>query len=745
MPSLPRLCLLALLTVGAAAAQSPKDFLAAPRAPAAERGGGEADLLVRWNGDPQWLLGVQSEGEAFGGGLSRGRNFILGASSVGPEGDVPVEIVFSSETETLAQTFRLTGGVQAAGVGTFPGAAYDTSDPDNPRRLNVGFLEGNSSPDLTWNPNASVQGNNEWLYVFASDYDGTGETYAGTNLLIPPDEDVLYVLWSRLAPGFDLLEADPSSLTVALARITGFEATLSANGQVNLTWTYDVPSEAVGFRLYTGLGSADDLLAELPIEARSYVHEVPEPELRAYRLEAVDAAGEVVDVSAEISVQTFVALNATLVGQLSPRASYGDVWGWVDPATGAEYALLTARFDGLSVIALDGGPNGDALEEVGFAPGLTSGPSIADAKDVKTYGRFAYLAHEVAPVQVIDLADPTAPVEVGQIDVQPGVPQGGSHNVLVEGDYLYVVGGRDPGGLRIYDLAASPTDPPLVGEVNGTDGQTYYHDLEVVGDIGYAAAIYDQGIDVLDLSDRTAPSVITTIVYPATSMGAHNVCATPDGRTIFVGDEIGSGRWTRAFDVSDLDDPELIAEIIVDPNAVVHNCYVTEDYLLHVAHYTEGYQVFDVRDPAQPERVAFYDTYTEPGYGFEGAWTAYPYLPSGRTLVSNLSGGLFVIEVERPPVASEGSAGAPAFTLDAPFPNPATGAATFRFTLGAAAHVRLALFDVLGREVALLTDGAHGAGTHTAALATDGLPSGLYFARIEAGGQRAAQPLTVQH
>jgi choice-of-anchor B domain-containing protein len=710
----------------------------------AERTGGEADLLARWIGDPQWLLGVEFPGgEAFGGGLSRGRYFALGNSTVGPDGDVPVEIVFGSEVETLAQTFGFSGnGISSAGVGTFPGAAYDVSDPENPRRLNICFLDGAiTTPNLVWDPDTTPQGGAEFVYVMASDYDGTGETYAGTSLSVPPYEDVLYTLWPRLAPGRALLEADPSSITIDLARIGGLEGVLPENGRVELSWSYDAPPEAVGLRLLTGLGGADDLLADLPPDATTYTHVVAEPELRSYRLESVDAEGAVVDVSTEIAVQTFLSLGATLVGQISPRASYGDVWGYVDPATQREYALLTARFSGLSVIDLDG----ETLEEVGFVPGLTTGGgSVADAKDVKTYGPYAYVVHEVAPILVVDLTDPADPRAVGEIDVQPNVSDGGSHNALVEGDYLYVVGGRSPGGLRIYDLAADPIAPPLVGEINGEDGQTYYHDLEVVGDLAYAAAINDQGIDVLDLSDRADPSVITTIIYPAASMGAHNVCATPDGQTIFVGDEIGSGRWTRAFDVSDLDDVELIAEIVVDPNAIVHNCYVTDDDRLHIAHYTEGYQVFDVSTPAAPERVAFYDTYAEPGYGFEGAWTAYPYLPSGRTLVSTLGEGLFVVELDGTTVDDEPVSAAADFSLDAPYPNPAAERATVRFTLAETADVRVTLYDVLGRSVAVLADGPHGAGTHTATVATDRLANGAYVVRLDAAGQRATQMLTVQ-
>ncbi|MEM8602147.1 MAG: hypothetical protein AAGF99_19695, partial [Bacteroidota bacterium] len=178
------------------------------------------------------------------------------------------------------------------------------------------------------------------------------------------------------------------------------------------------------------------------------------------------------------------ALNTTLLGQLDERGSYGDLWGWVDPATGREYALLTARYDGLSVIDLDG----PSLQEVGFVPGLEAPfVGVADAKDIKTYRQYAYLAHEFDDILIVDLSTPSNPQVAGQLEVQSG-DFGGSHNILVDGDYLYVVGGRDPGGLRIYHLADDPTDPPLVGQINGTDGQTYYHDLDIGGDIAYAAA-----------------------------------------------------------------------------------------------------------------------------------------------------------------------------------------------------------------------------------------------------------------
>jgi len=68
-------------------------------------------------------------------------------------------------------------------------------------------------------------------------------------------------------------------------------------------------------------------------------------------------------------------------------------------------------------------------------------------------------------------------------------------------------------------------------------------------------------------------------------------------------------------------------------------------------------------------------------------------------------------------------------------PNPARGAVRLSVTLPAAGPVRLSIHDVSGREVARLLDGAHAAGSFT--LTWDGrIPSGLYFARLQAPGER---------
>ncbi len=97
----------------------------------------------------------------------------------------------------------------------------------------------------------------------------------------------------------------------------------------------------------------------------------------------------------------------------------------------------------------------------------------------------------------------------------------------------------------------------------------------------------------------------------------------------------------------------------------------------------------------------------------------------------------------------EAEAGAPAAFRVGSFPNPFNPSTQIRFVLPRAARVSLRVFDIAGRRVATLLDGARrDAGEQ--ALVWDGrddagqaLPSGVYLYRLEAGELRATRKLTL--
>jgi hypothetical protein len=84
--------------------------------------------------------------------------------------------------------------------------------------------------------------------------------------------------------------------------------------------------------------------------------------------------------------------------------------------------------------------------------------------------------------------------------------------------------------------------------------------------------------------------------------------------------------------------------------------------------------------------------------------------------------------------ASEDEAAVPAtFALHANYPNPFNPQTLIRYALPQRTPVRLAVYDVLGREVAVLVEAEQGAGQYEAVFGADALPSGVYVYRLEAG------------
>lgn len=86
-----------------------------------------------------------------------------------------------------------------------------------------------------------------------------------------------------------------------------------------------------------------------------------------------------------------------------------------------------------------------------------------------------------------------------------------------------------------------------------------------------------------------------------------------------------------------------------------------------------------------------------------------------------------------------------AFDLAPVYPNPFNPSTTIRYTLAAGGAVRLAVYDVLGREVAVLADGRQAAGPHAVQWAAGALPGGVYFVRLATpGGVRTTRAVLLK-
>ncbi len=126
--------------------------------------------------------------------------------------------------------------------------------------------------------------------------------------------------------------------------------------------------------------------------------------------------------------------------------------------------------------------------------------------------------------------------------------------------------------------------------------------------------------------------------------------------------------------------------------------------------------------------------------------------PFERLIPENPTGGLVYLYTQAalreaigpPPTGQEPEAIADdRMTLGSPAPHPVVGQSTLAFTLAAPGVARLTLYDVLGREVALLAEGTFSAGRHEVTLDAARLRAGVYVARLRTGSETTSRRVVV--
>ncbi len=331
-------------------------------------------------------------------------------------------------------------------------------------------------------------------------------------------------------------------------------------------------------------------------------------------------------------------LNMSLVGNLDYPVVVNDIWGYVTPAPhNTEYAIM-GMFTGAAVISLADPAN---PTEVAFMPGPNS-----LWRDIKTWGHYAYVSNEsglgIGIINLAYLSDDSVSFEYQQLEVPDLGEVLTAHNLWVdELGYLYVLGSNiNSGGVLIFDLNGDPANPVFKGK----GLPVYSHDAYARGNLLYSADIFAGYFSVYDITDRAIPVLINTQFTDFSF--THNVWLSDDGNTLFTTDEQPNAP-TGVFDVSDPLNIQRLAAFrptaSLGMGVIPHNAHVKDDFVV-ISHYTDGVVVFDGKRPQNPVEVGVYDTYPGPHGGFNGAWGAYPFLPSGLVLGSDMQTGLYVLQ-----------------------------------------------------------------------------------------------------
>ena len=345
-----------------------------------------------------------------------------------------------------------------------------------------------------------------------------------------------------------------------------------------------------------------------------------------------------------------------------------DLWGWTDPDSGREYALV-GRYDGTSFVDVTDPSNPRYL---GDLP-MTEGSQGNSWRDIKVFDDHAFVVADGAGqhgMQVFDLTKLRGirgePVTFEADALYSSIAS--AHNIVIneETGFAYAVGVNSGGetcggGLHMINIQ-DPLTPLFAGcfqdMATGRQSTGYSHDAQCIiydgpdeehrgQEICFGAN--ETALSIADVTDKAAPVALAMANYPNVAY-SHQGWIDEDHEYFYMNDELdelGGGvdrTRTLIWDIKDLDDPILVKEYFADNTSSDHNLYIRGD-LMYQSNYVSGLRILDISDRENPELVGFFDTvpWSPDAPGFDGSWSNYPYFESGIIVVNSGAEGMFIL------------------------------------------------------------------------------------------------------
>merc|ERR1719346_371562 len=275
-----------------------------------------------------------------------------------------------------------------------------------------------------------------------------------------------------------------------------------------------------------------------------------------------------------------------------PLSTFGqseanDIWGWTDPQTGKEYAIMGVRAGTVFVDVSD-------PESPQYLVYVRTHTSASTWRDIKVYNNRAYIVSEASGhgMQVYDLTRLRGVTSVTEhsADAHAG-DFGQAHNVVINEDTAraYAVGARSlcSGGLGIFDISA--LQPQFIGCFS-SDG--YTHDAQCVVYSGpdsehvgkeICAAFNEDTITIVDVTNAASTRQLSRTPYGG-SRYTHQGWFDEEHRYIYANDELDERSndpktRTLIFNCEDLDNTQFVKFFWHDTDSVDHNGYVKDGYM----------------------------------------------------------------------------------------------------------------------------------------------------------------------
>lgn len=201
------------------------------------------------------------------------------------------------------------------------------------------------------------------------------------------------------------------------------------------------------------------------------------------------------------------------------------------------------------------------------------------AYDVAVAGDKAYVADGATGLMVLDISNPASPTLRDSFNTT-----GTARDVAVAGTHAFIAG--DFSGLQVIEVSARME--LAFASLVGTPGNAW--DVEVDGNYAYVAADGSGGLQVIDITDLSAPFIAGSINSPGAARGI-----TVAGNHAFVAE---GGGGLSIFDISNPTNPVLAGSIA--NQGFARRVAVAGDLAFLADEINGGLKIYDISDPTMP-------------------------------------------------------------------------------------------------------------------------------------------------
>jgi hypothetical protein len=320
--------------------------------------------------------------------------------------------------------------------------------------------------------------------------------------------------------------------------------------------------------------------------------------------------------------------------------------------------------------------------------------------------------------KVVDVSDPANPFIVGITSLGYC-----DQHMLVKDDLLI----KDTGSShRIYNIS-DLFSPSLVASF---DDYEHTMDKKINNNYLYLLSEIDDEDDgeflkIIDLSNPSSPQEIGSLLF-GIGIGCRNLDIT---------DNYAYVTSLNNIIIVDISDPSSPVEAGRFPLSDNRACKIDGNYMfVQHAVANEEYRyisVLDISDPTSPVREGYYSQYFSSNWltaiEAKDGYLYYPYF--GELIVLDCTNITVSVDEENNDLIPR------EFAITSAYPNPFNPTLNVSVALPEESNLKVMIYNVMGQNVAALTDRQHIAGTHNFTFDGSDLSSGVYFVHASVAGK----------